>query len=315
MEERKYATNGGEFDASQFSESGSAIPNSTERSVQHGDLERMFHEASRMDGTRQLQGPYYKEIVGILETAGELLGYVRNDLGAEQMMPTDYQSAASRNTVFALDQQKKKDIMTLRNMRREELEAMGRRQSIDDKSTQIPDGVLDTPPFIGMSAKDGQSCFRTCFRMVYNELTGTRPSNVDVGRAILTTHESLLIHDTEYLNVFLSPSFKKLQPGLDVQVATITGADLDTIRQISEGIKQRKPEAKVYCIINLRTLLHDIKDVWHTNVLLSADDESVTVHDPSRKNGLSGSKLKLTKDEFYERWAVGFNRAHLVIAA
>ena len=96
---------------------------------------------------------------------------------------------------------------------------------------------------------------------------------------------------------------------------TITGTNLDTLDKLSTGIKLKTPGAKVFCIVNLQTETSRIKDIWHTNILLGANAEEVVTHDPSDHYDVVMPFKHQSKQAFHERWAIAFNRAHLIVAA
>jgi len=86
------------------------------------------------------------------------------------------------------------------------------------------------------------------------------------------------------------------------------------VHKIASKIRDTRPGASVTSIITLQTEKSHRENIWHTNMLLSATEDEVIVHDPTDQ--LQGAAERpLDREDFYKRWAVALNRAHLIIAA
>jgi hypothetical protein len=279
-------------------------------------LAGMFLEASQMPFSgRHVQGPHFQDIKEILEKTDTILTDIHPKLVPEHLMPLDYQSRAARLSYreLQLRASEMNRLSMLRHARTDLLANLGAAKASEESGIVIPEGVLGVPPYY-MQEYSGQACFRACFRMIFDGMTGSAPGELALGAALTEVHRDTLVHDEEFLKVFSSPTFQKLYPNVDAQVITITGANLDTIKTLAEGLQAKQPDRKVYCVVSLQTETAQNRSVWHTNVLLGADADTVITHDPSSK--WAGKPFRTqSKENFYSRWAVAFNRAHLIIAA
>jgi hypothetical protein len=83
-------------------------------------------------------------------------------------------------------------------------------------------------------------------------------------------------------------------------------------------LRGRNPDAKMYAIASLSQdnagATDPIPDTRYDVVVLSADETSVTVHDPYSGQE-DGARRILDKTDFAGRWAVMLNRAHIIIAS
>jgi hypothetical protein len=107
-----------------------------------------------------------------------------------------------------------------------------------------------------------------------------------------------------------TPAFKDTY-NKQVHTVEYVGADFEHIQKAASLIKQRHPESRVYCLVNLGSA-SDPTIIWHTSILLAADEQRVTYHDPSSVTG--GAFHTVHKKIFLTRWAQTYNRAKLIIS-
>jgi hypothetical protein len=189
----------------------------------------------------------------------------------------------------------------------------------------IAPGVLSRPPYfqqgdggnaIAYYARVG--CMNACFRMVFGGITGWQPAERAVGRAVALSTPSFdstrqyKTTNEHFLQVFHTPRFARRFPGR-VATRSIIGADLDIIARLGR-IRERNPAVQAYCIVPVGSEVnHQQQDSAHAVVLLSADKDTVTVHDPSSTNRVGRADRVLPKADFARRWAAAHNIALLVV--
>lgn len=180
-------------------------------------------------------------------------------------------------------------------------------------------GHLDATPFQSQTGERQKSCTVASIRMLFEGITGNELQERTIMGARNRFIKSLGVikdpdlHDEEYLELFQTPAFKE-HYGIDVRSIALSGVDLSDISRVVQKIKAKDDKYKVFCMISLATdhplVIGD--GIWHSAILLSAEEESVTIHDPSTVTGQPNRKLN--KAEFVPRWGETFLRGHLVIA-
>lgn len=177
--------------------------------------------------------------------------------------------------------------------------------------TIIPWGRLSIPSLCAQG-KSEQGCTNACFRMLYEGITGDHTYQLAAEAAVEKVHGHPLIHDEEYLKVFSTPTFRALYPELKVRTHTLLGVDLEMLKKVTTKIKTAHPDAWIFCMVNLQTAT-SLTDVWHANILIGSEEGQVIVHDPSGREGTAFKRLE--KAKFYKRWAIAYNRAHLLVVS
>ncbi|HSX17568.1 MAG TPA: hypothetical protein VLH86_05730 [Patescibacteria group bacterium] len=196
------------------------------------------------------------------------------------------------------------------------------------KDQKIEPGVLSVPPYFQQGDNGDPDkwmarvgCMNACFRMVFGGISGWRPDELMVGNAIINTanrpHEHTINRkstDAHYMQVFHTERFRETFPG-QTTTRIITGADLATIASYASAIRQKRPNAQVYCIAKVGTETDDLDnpDKAHAVVLTGADADYVYCHDPAPFIGTGKANRRMLKSTFAQRWAVGYNTALLVV--
>ncbi|MGB4759082.1 MAG: papain-like cysteine protease family protein [Candidatus Saccharimonadales bacterium] len=291
--------------------------------AQTRDLASAFRQARMADdiAVRHIDGPHYIAISRVLSKVARDLQDIHPDLTPEHLVPQSYQSAQ------ALDDLSWRGrfngylvaISKIRNQKKAALTTLGidLGRQVAKRSDTIVHDLSDTPYFRQGDAavrsidKPQKACFNACFRMVFAGITGVSLDEGAVDRAIYSQYQSSITADDQYLKVFGTETFNKLYNG-GVQTLTVTGADLSTIQKIAAAYKRRDPNKRVFSIVSLSSEAGP-STVWHTNVLVGADETTVTTHDPSASEW--GKTYKnIGKEHFYKRWALALNRAHIIVS-
>lgn len=279
-----------------------------------------FQEVRTASYPKNLRGPYYDQTAQILNAEGEILKKLHPSLKPEHLMPVSYMpdNAYIELNDMDLPRELQWQMGQIMETRLINLRALGAKQAELPAAIDLGAEVLDTPPYLfqgdGKAFQASKGCFNACFRMVFSGITGEFPHERAIESALSSVYGNGIVEDDVYLRIFETTSFKELFPDTDVQVLTLTGADLDTIAKITQKVKIKRPDSKVFCIVSLQTELGPRESIWHTNVLLGATQDTITTHDPSYGHTGQANRTLRTR-EFHERWAVAFNRAHLIVAA
>jgi hypothetical protein len=156
--------------------------------------------------------------------------------------------------------------------------------------------------------------------MVIDAIRGRSSNHKALNHAAADVFGTSTLHDDEYLKLLSSGALTR-RLGKDVGAVSFMGADLRTLAELSTKIRTKLPDKQVYCIVSLLSELHtddtvlhppSSVGVWHSNVILWANGESVVVHDPSAIRG--GAQREIPKDVFMKRWAQAYLRGHLIVA-
>lgn len=178
-----------------------------------------------------------------------------------------------------------------------------------DRDSDIPVGLLDSPPFYNQTSI--YQCDNAIFRMIFAGVTGYSLDENTVSRA-LRVHRSVPPFDL-YASAFATPSFKDIYPA-KVTMVDITGASLNDVSVVASKCREKSPDAKIYCAATLGTTTdrayYRSLDVTRA-IVLQADNDQITCHYPGMG---SGESMSIGREEFVKRWAMGYNRACLFIA-
>lgn len=185
------------------------------------------------------------------------------------------------------------------------------------KEHVIEPGLLKKPPYFHQgddSRRQGsdiaQGCASTCFRMVCSDIVGQKIPHDRVVDGIRTHFGDHKIDNYRYLNFFHS---KALANSSQKRIVTydLIGGDLSTVAAIAAKARQKWHGSEVYCTVALGTENGIDPSIMHQAVLLEADKDTVTYHDPSILRG--ADSLVASKETFVRRWSVGLNQAMIVI--
>jgi len=277
---------------------------------------KAFDEALTIEPGRTIHGPLYRDIDDLLGRSHQLLELIYPNASQEVFYPKGYQSVEARAMIGNIWNYRPNAYYMIKKLvaaRREALADLTDSRMPELTKHKIDSGLLKEPEFLWQYAD--RACVSTSFLMVMEDIyqDSLYYRSFEEGRYL--THKSSIVDDKEYLNVMKTEFFKS-RFGKEPQCVSFVGASLETINKFAEGVKKRFLGNNVYCII---TLLSDSfpeamrGGIWHSNVLLSADDEYVTVHDPSLHRG--GPNRKIQKEKFLHRWAQAHNRGHLIVAS
>ena len=180
----------------------------------------------------------------------------------------------------------------------------------------LPNKLLADPPFAWQGQSIGaadtrlnpaNTCTNACMRMIFGGIAGWVPDEKIIAQEIYSRYNSTSVPDATYLTFLQTPQFFE-HYGKRVSRLDFTGADFAWLGKLIG--KFARPGVQAFCMINLGSEI--TKDLWHSNILLSADEESVVCHDPLRLAPSPGRRLPHAT--FAVRWAYALNRGSLVIA-
>lgn len=166
--------------------------------------------------------------------------------------------------------------------------------------------------------ESNRTCMTACFRMIYRSITGEQMSERDLVNAareagVIQTGQipGDFIDSSILLGVYQTPEFRNRFPHISVRTVPFSGMGFDDISNIVMSIKEKVPNAKVFCEVDLKSEVID--GGVHTVVLLGADNTNVYIHDPSSIVG--GAGRSILKKDFITRWGASFLSGDLIIAA
>lgn len=263
---------------------------------------------------RTINGPHHKDLNTILSVANETLRSIDRTLTAEALMPFQYrdrQVTRKLESMLARNPSGYNALQELREDKREAIFELVSKKMPELASQELPQDLLGVPEFRSQHAN--RACVSASFLMIMRAITNQDIDDKALEKALFQARRTELVEDEEYLKIFQSKVYRERFPD-PVSTASFIGADLGTINTLATGIRNRYPGKQVYCMISLlsKTTEETYKyGVWHSNVLLGADAESVTVHDPAFS---AGAERRLSKQDFFDRWGQAYFRGHLIIA-
>ena len=265
--------------------------------------------------TRQRRGPHQDVFTDFMVKLQARLHAIDPLLTPEHLAGANYQSSEARRKVATLTESQTTALTELKERR---IVMLGR--VADELFPQIggqllhPDTV-DDPPYYPTkhdwgSADASNGCANACFRMIFGGIARETPSQTALSTQLIKKYGTSIVHDEVLTNLLKTPAFKDTY-GKQVHTVEYIGADLEHIQKAAQLVKSHRPESRVYCLINLGSA-SEPTFIWHTGVLLAADEQRVVYHDPSGTTG--GPYHALSKEHFLTRWAQTYNRAKLVIS-
>ena len=283
--------------------------------VQQEFLRVAFEQSDAIEKrTRMVKGPYLDDFGGIMAHVGEKLTALDDSLTPEYAMPAGYRSPEVNMRMGRLRPRVVDAISALQDERRQMIDALVSGRILPAANAQtIPGGVLSEPPYHTQDV-DGRSiaqdCVGTCFRMAFEGVTGWAPPQRLLNSQLRWRYGSAKVDDEVLMGVFQTEAFKAM---CDKQVATyeLMGTDLDQIGRLTTNAKKKWPESDVYCMVYQSSKTVKDSNIWHSNMLLGAENGVVVTHDPREAYGPNSEQ---SYEEFIDRWAVSYNRAHLIIA-
>lgn len=274
-----------------------------------------FYESLEVPEIRTTFGPHHKDINNILSNCSKLLTSIDPGLPIEVLVPHSYQSYETQQLMRQLkygDQETHRKIMALRRARRATLDNFAVTQMPLLEVQELAPGVLDKPDFVRQYSTT--ACVGTNFIMVMDAITGSRTNPEAFRRQVSRVHNSEMIRDDDFLKILNTPAFTE-RFGKTAKAFSFLGADIEMINKIAQDIREKLDVKKVLCVVSLLSETYENPEdpaVWHSSVLLSADNEHVFVHDPSAHHGYPNRKIP--KADFYRRWIQAYFRGYIVVS-
>ncbi len=280
-------------------------------------VQDLMRESEAVESGKLRAGPQYPYFLRCMKALQAELDKVRPGLTPEHLAPYDYQSERVRRHLSTIGTEAQILLNALSQWRLDCLDSIADNEihPLTAQQHLHPD-MLDVPPFL--RATDdwqyhgaGQACASACLRMVFRAITDYPLSQTALGDALVAKYRTPIVHDEILVKLLQTPTFCHLS-GKSVATGEYIGTDFERLQTIVSTIKQQRPDAQVFCLVNLSSRAAG-RRTWHTSILLAADPEKVVYHDPSNVHG--GAYETEEKLSFTKRWAQTYNRARLIIAA
>lgn len=275
---------------------------------------RAARESSELKPPRVVPGPHLVKYEQIMRTIDDRLKEINPRCTPEYIMPPAYQARDIQTALGCFTMNEREAISEVRRQREQLLHDMQAEMRLELAEQYLAPDVLDTPPYYHQQDDwknyDAQrACSNACFRMVFGAIAGWKPSEFAVARGVIESHGRSIVNDEAFYGIFSTDTFKEI---CDREVMTfeMMGTDFAQIQSLASKLKTRRDGREIFCVVNLAS--KKSHSAWHTSVLLGADGQNVTFHDPS--NNLGGASLAEPYYEFADRWAVTYNRAVMVVA-
>lgn len=280
-------------------------------------LREFFSKPMDQEAIKYARGPHLPLFNEHLRDIHQQLKEFDPQLGTDCFAALPYRSQQTKEVLAQYSYREKDELRTLLRRHRSGLRGVVDEVTSKTAHLTLQRGQLDIPSYqFQQNGDEGiRECFNACFRMVFNDLTDLDVTQSEVRWAMNTSGNVGVTDAQEYLKVFADPGFRELS-GHACKVVNFLGADLSTIDRTVQAVRTKQPDAKVYSIVSLlsETGTRETDNlIWHTGVLLYADNDRVVLHDPKEYGGSRGRNL--IKDDFLYRWGMTFNNAYLVIAA
>lgn len=257
---------------------------------------------------RTVNGPLITGLEQILKHCSKLLNAVDPTLPAEALFPETYQGDQVQHRVASLSAQQKRQLIRLTLAKRRAIDNLSNTYLERIDSQIVPAQILNQPPYSKQSRE--QECVAATMLMVLKDVSPGPISDFAFYNGLNDGLGSYLADDDFYLNLLESEALSR-QINKAVGAISFFGADLNFVARIAQKVRERKPHAGIYCIVGL---LSDsspatwLKGIWHSNVLLAADEDTVLVHDPRRR-----PERRLDKRQFFERWMQAYAKGHIIV--
>lgn len=258
-----------------------------------------------------VKGPFLDDFSGVMEHVGQKLKELHPSLTPEYVMPDGYQSPEVKMRISGMKPRISTGIRKLRDERRRLIDQLVEEKISPTLETQtLPAETLSVPPYLSQT-KNGADCVGACFRMVFEGVTGWAPPQDLLNKHLRLRHNNVKVDDEVLMGIFQTDAFKAMSDK-KVTAYELMGTDLAQIGRLSTKVKDRWPESDVFCTVYQSSRTVSDSNILHHNVLLEADGEKVVTHDP--RSDVCGPFYEQSYEEFADRWAVSYNRAHLVVA-
>ena len=185
----------------------------------------------------------------------------------------------------------------------------------------IPAGLLSEPPYFTQTG--ALSCATACFRMIFAGIAGdTLPPPAEYAVQQYEDEHPAFNESTMFRSL-ASPYFKQ-KTGRTVLNRVLVGATFEDITTRARKISQSYPGADTYAMLGVKNFDDKSAANLHAVVLLDADDEKVTFHNPIKRSvcgvesggpwRVGGERETIDRQEFVGRWAWSLYTAQMVFA-
>lgn len=191
----------------------------------------------------------------------------------------------------------------------------------DSFADGIPAGVLSEPPHYKQHT--GTGCTISCFRMIFAGIAGDS-MRLPAEYAISAYEYANADFDESVMFRALASPYFKQKTGRTVLNRVLVGATFDDITMRAKKVIQTYPGSDVYAMVGVKNFDAKEPNGLHAVVLLDADDEKVTFHNPldraicgaptGEHARMGAVRETLDRREFVSRWASGLYTAQMVFA-
>jgi hypothetical protein len=255
---------------------------------------------------RIIRGPLHRDLTDTLRTA--LSGYY-----TERPLCDITPANLLKREIFATEIALGPTPGQLEQSKRVAIEKLMGTKSPRLMGQEIPSGLLMAPE-LHHQEQGEQDCVATCFHAVFEDIAEEEIDTQTLSRVISSSYDSITMHDEGWLKVLTSKAFAE-RYNKTIQVVSLMGADLYTIKALATGMSNGLSDPKIHCIVSLLNNSEPAvtHGAWHCDILLSADKRHVTINDPTNFTSDSGS-LILPKTDFLRFWGQAYMRTHIIVS-
>lgn len=275
-----------------------------------------FSEAAQLEpSTKIKKGPFFDDFAQIMNDVGAQLTALDDTFTPEYLAPSAYQSKEVSDDIRRHPEVAQK-LAEIKRRQRVMFNDLAKAITPKMALQNIPDGMLNTPGYRRTvegwdHPEAARGCSNACFRMIYEGITGSAPSQAALSDCLIEQYGTSIVHDSVYAGVYQTEAFRGIS-NYRVLTVDVIGADFAVINNLAAKVKQpTRPDAKVFCTVSIVAPSTGEAAV-HTVVLLGADGKNVRYHDPNYQVG--GRNTELPYDVFMRRWIGAYNKAQLTIA-
>lgn len=274
-------------------------------------LRSMSAEAAGMSPLEPRVGRHYPAIRSVLARYSQRAKAIHPDLTPNCFAESIYKDESTKMQIKMLERVDRHKLAMLYYDYSAKISDLAVKVAGTQMQQQIVPGLLDVPVYEKQTS--AFQCFNACFRMIANTVSDNEFDEGQVKQVMDESgYEDGIADDERYLNMLSSTAFG-WHSAESVQVKSFIGIDLATIGKITGAIKAQREGRRVFGVLSLASETTGNYDgsIWHNGMLLSADEATVTYHDPAPRS--RGCANRITqKQHFLKRWAETFNRCHLV---
>ena len=248
-------------------------------------------------------GIHSKPFTKIRNYLDKQLHQIRTDLSSGILKPIFDMDPQDDIIYKTLGNDNKKQVDALQVTKKELINMYIQRQISNISKQVLTSGVLEVPQQY-YRQKGQRMCETANFCAIFHQITGHAISEDEIIKA---ASKEDLVHEGEFgqsikedilYNLFQTPAFKDAFLGIDVEYDNFFGFDFDDIKNLIDQVKQNSPNVQFFCTTSIESEL--LENGWHDVILLSADENQVTIHDPSKRFG--SAFRQIPKEDFIKRW-------------